>query len=454
MPKHIPEETHMPVERLLEDALRARDTETTRKLAEELHEGEAAGVFSRAPDEERAFFVEAAADILPPQALLYLEADALRSAAELLDDDTLYHAIDALETDEAVQVLEDLPEETRDRVLPELRDRRFAAQVEEGLAYPEDSVGRLMHRNFVHMPAFWTVGQAIDHLRERGAETRNMFHRLYLVDPYMRPRGSVAPSRILCSKRDLRLTDIADEDDMHTLRPEEDREAAAGLFRKYGAETVPVVNEGGFLIGEITADQIADVIDEEAHEDILKLGGVGHSDIYSNVRGAVKRRLPWLCVNLLTAVTAAFTVSLFEDAIRQATALAVLMPVIAAMAGNAGTQTLTVIVRAISTQDVSSSNALRIIRKEIQVGMINGLCLACIAGTAVMLIYQDITLGLLFGGALAGSLTAAAAAGTVIPIALEKAGADPAIASSVFLITVTDIAAFGLFLGAGAALLL
>ena len=309
-----------------------------------------------------------------------------------------------------------------------------------------------MQRQLVAAPEFWTVGQTIDYLRvDEGLP--DDFYDIYIVDPKFRPVGSIPLSRILRSKRDVYLNELIMKE-LHTVSVEMDQEEVGFRFSQYDLVSAPVVDADGRLLGVITIDDVVEVIEDEAEEDILRLGGVSEADVFASPIKTSLRRFPWLLINLATAILASVVIAQFEGAIGQVVALAVLMPIVASMGGNAGTQTLTVVVRALAVREVTTANAFRVLVKEMLAGSINGL-LFMAAGLAVALLwYGDPTLGVLFGIAMVVTLVAGVLAGVCIPLILDKFGFDPAVSSGVFLTTVTDVVGFFSFLGLAALYLL
>jgi magnesium transporter len=320
------------------------------------------------------------------------------------------------------------------------------------LSYPEESAGRLMQRETVAVPSAWTVGETIDYMRE-SEDLPDDFYDLFIVNPKHLPIGAIPLSRVLRSRRPVRLTEIMDTD-LHLLPIAMDQEDVAYQFRQYGLVSAPVVDEAGRLVGVITVDDVVHVIDEEAEDDLMKLGGVTETDLYSAALDTAKARFSWLVVNLLTAILASVVIGLFQDSIKKAVALAVLMPIVASMGGNAGTQTLTVAVRSLAMKDLTAANALRFVGKELLVGSFNGLTFAVLTGMVAWLWFDSPGLGLLMATAMIVNLLVASLSGTLIPLGLERLGVDPAIASSVFLTTVTDVVGFFAFLGLAALFLL
>ncbi|HSR55581.1 MAG TPA: magnesium transporter, partial [Alphaproteobacteria bacterium] len=331
------------------------------------------------------------------------------------------------------------------------------ALVEEALKWPEDSAGRLMERAFVAVPSFWTVGDTIDYLREEadkgGEKLPNEFYDLFVVDPAYHPVGSVSLSHLLRSRRPVRLEDLMNRG-INAIPVETDQEEVALLFRQYDLASAPVVDSSGRLVGVITHDDVLDVIDEEAEEDIMRLGGVKEDDIYLAALKTSRSRISWLLISTLSALVASVVIWQFEGTIQEIVALAILMPIVAALGGNAGTQAMTVAVRALAVKDLTAANAKRIVGKEVMVGLFNGVVLAVIVGLVAGAWFTSLGIGLVIAGAVVVNMLAAGLMGIVIPLVLDKVGADPAVSSGVFLMTVTDVVGFSAFLGFAAIFLI
>jgi magnesium transporter len=310
-----------------------------------------------------------------------------------------------------------------------------------------------MQREFVAVPNFWTVGKTVDYLREAAEELPSEFFDVFVIDPAYHITGQIPLNQLIRAKRSTRLTDIM-EDDLITIPATMDQEDVAYQFRHDELVSAPVVDENGRLIGTITIDDVVSVIDEEAQEDILKMAGVEHGDLYRAVLSTTGTRFRWLFINLITAILASIVISFFDATIEQLVALAVLMPIVASMGGNAGTQTLTVAVRALAMKEISGANTLRIIWKESLVGSLNGILFALITGTITALWFTNPMLGIVIGLAMIVNMLVAGLFGAAIPIALSSRGADPAVSSTVFLTTLTDIVGFFVFLGLAAMLLI
>jgi len=430
--------------RRIEDALAGgRNDEAKRVLAELSPVGQAA-VLEQVSEPERDALVGLLKRDLDPEVLTELDDEVRDDVLEQLDSKDIAAAATQLETDDAAGLLEDMPEDERREVLAEIPAEE-RAEIEQALAYPEDSAGRMMQRSLVKVPQSWTVGQVIDYCREAGDLPEDVYD-LFVIDRSGRLKGSVPLGRMLRSKRPVPIMEIVDPD-ISSVPATADQAEVAHLFRDQNLVSCPVVDDKGRLLGVIMVDDVVDVIDEEAEEDLLKMGGVGHDDMHANTIRTVRLRGVWLALNLFTAVVASLVIGQFEGAIEKIVALAVLMPIVASMGGNAGTQTVTVAVRALAMGELTPANALRFIVKEIAVGGLNGMIFALVMGAAVVLWYHDWRLGAVIGAAMICNLVAAALAGTLIPIGLQKFGVDPAVSSTVFLTTVTDVIGFLAFLG-------
>jgi magnesium transporter len=360
-------------------------------------------------------------------------------------------AVRDLESDDVVDLVEDLDEEAQEAVLGALpRAERVA--VEKALAYPEGSAGRLMQVEVVRAPSHWTVAEAIAHLRS-GAELPDQFYHIVLVDPRMRPVGYATLGRVLSAQGDARLDSIT-EDSFRTFGVEDDQGDVARAFNKYHLISAPVVDAAERLVGVITIDDAMTVLDEEHEEDVFRLAGVGEGGLSNSVAETVRGRLPWLLVNLGTAALSSLVISRFAGTIEALVALAALMPIVASMGGNAGTQSLTVAVRALATRDLTRANALRVVRREALVGLVNGVVLAALLGLATALLLGSWPLGGVIAAAILVNLLVASLAGTFVPLLLERLGVDPALASGTFVTTTTDVVGFFAFLGLASVVLL
>lgn len=425
------------------EAVEARDTERLSGLLDPLHPADIADLLEQISAPERRDLLQLWGREIDGEVLSELDESIREEVIESMPPEVLSEAVRELDSDDVVDLIEDLEEPQQEAILDALDDADRVA-VEQALAYPEYSAGRLMQRETVVAPEHWTVGEAIDFLR--GAEwLPDQFYHVILVDPRMKPLGNVTLGRILSSKRSARLKDITEEV-FRTIHATESETEVAYLFNQYHLISAPVVDEADRLVGVITIDDAMNVLDEEHEEDILRLAGVGEGSITDNWVEVTKQRFPWLFVNLLTAILASLVISLFEGTIEKIVALAVLMPIVASQGGNAATQGLAVAVRALATRSLTRSNALRVIRREIAQGVANGAAFAVIMGVITWFWFHQPMIGVVIGMAMIINLFAAALAGLLIPLGLEKMGFDPALASGAFVTTVTDVVGFFSFL--------
>ncbi|MFN3228909.1 MAG: magnesium transporter [Asticcacaulis sp.] len=397
------------------------------------------------------------------QVIPWIPADALAEILPELDDaireevveqvapDALAEVLQELDSDDAATVLGDLEEDQKARVLAHMPESERAA-IQTTLAYEEETAGRLMQREVVAAPQFWTVGQVIDHMRAQAEDLPELFFDIYVVDPMFRPVGAVAVSQVMRTRRDVPLTDLMEP--VTEVGVDSDQEEVAYIFEKYHMISVPVVDAGGRLVGQITVDDIVNIIQAENREDILALAGVSDEGRDSTTLDVMRSRLPWLGVNLITALLASTVIALFQNEISQLVALAVLMPIVASMGGNAGTQALTVSVRALATRELTAANALRTVWREIRVGLLNGAVFALLLSGVTYFWFKSAGLALVIAAAVLLNLTAAALAGTLVPLGLSRVGRDPAVSSPVFVTTVTDVVGFFTFLGLAALILM
>jgi magnesium transporter len=430
--------------REVELALEAGDKGAVYDLVEPLHPADIADLIEVLEPSQRAALISAITDLMSSEVIAELNDYVREELIEALPPEAVATIAKQLDTDDAVQLIEDLDEADQRAVIAEL-DPQTRAAVSSALAYPEESAGRLMSRHFVAVPEHMTVGDLIDYLRENG-DLEHAFYEVFVVDERYHPVGTCALSWILTAPRSVRLTDLMQRD--QTLIPVTmDQEEVALMFQKYALISAAVVDESGRLVGQITVDDIVHIISEEAGEDALLLAGAGDGDINEPIRQTVRTRLTWLVINLGTAVIASSVVGLFESAIASFALLAVLMPIVSGMGGNAGTQTLAVTVRALATNQLTSANTLRIIGRELRIAVINGLSLGLLIGAACALLFNNPHLGMVIGAAMLINNLTAGLSGILVPLALERLGIDPAVASSVFVTTATDVMGFFAFLG-------
>lgn len=424
-------------------AVDASDADLARDLAANLHEADLADLIEAIPGPARTRLVALLGSEFDFAALTEVDENVRLSLLENLPVDTIAEGLSELDSDDAVFILEDLPIEDRVEILGQLPAlERLVLQ--RSLDYPEQSAGRRMQTEYIAVPPFWTIGQAIDYMRETD-DLPESFYELFVVDPSYRLLGTVALDHLLRTKRPVSIFDIMGET-AHKVHAEEDQEKVARTFERYNLVSAAVVDDAERLVGVLTIDDIVDVIHEEAEEDIMRLAGVGDEDISDNFVLAVRSRFVWLLVNLLTAVLASVVIGAFDATIQQMVALAILMPIVASMGGNAATQTMTVTVRAIAMRELDSYNVRRTILREGAVGLVNGLLFALIIGVVSAVWFGNIALSVVIGVAMIVNMFLAGLAGILIPIVIDKFKGDPAIASSVFVTTVTDVAGFFVFL--------
>ncbi|MFW2343483.1 magnesium transporter [Brevundimonas sp.] len=422
-----------------------------RGLLEDLHPADVADLMGFLTVEHRAVVV------------LWLPPDLLAATLPELDDGireevlervphlTLAEALQELDSDDAAAVVEDLEDDRRERVLAAMPEMDRAA-IESSLGYAEDSAGRLMQREVMAAPQFWSVGDTIDHVRAQGEELPELFFDIYVVDPLNRPVGGVAVSQLLRAPRSAALTDLMEP--INEIAVDQDQEEVAYVFEKYHLISAPVIDSAGRLVGQITVDDIVNIIQEENREDILRLAGVSDEDRGSSISEIVRGRVPWLAVNLGTAMLGASVISWFGATIEQIIALAVLMPIVSAIGGNAGTQSLTVTVRALATRELNRSNSVRTFWREIAVGLANGLVLSPLIGVAAALWSGDWRIGAVISTAMVLNLIVAATVGVLTPLTLSRLKFDPAVSSAVFVTATTDFFGFLIFLGLATIVLL
>jgi magnesium transporter len=426
------------------DAVEAGDDETARTLVQPLHPADVADLIELARADEREGLVKALAGIVSPDVLAEMNDFVREDLLDEMEPQQVADIAGQLDTDDAVAMIEDLDHDEQQAVLEKMEPDDRAA-VEEALSYPEESAGRLMQRDVCAVPEHWKIGQVIDYLRAT-EELPDDFWEVFVVSPSHHPVGTCKLSTILRTPRTKMVADIMKRE--QTLIPVDmDQEDVALRFQKYALVSAAVTDASGRLVGMITVDDIVHIISEEAGEDVLLLSGAGDGDINEPIGETYKSRVRWLVANLMTALVAAFIIRSFEASIERMAILAALMPIVAGVGGNAGTQTLAVTVRAIATNQLTSSNHWRAVWREIRVALMNGLTVAFIIGIGVTLVLGNGELGLVIAAAMLTNIVIAGLAGVLVPLGLERAGADPAVASSVFVTMVTDSMGFLVFLG-------
>ncbi|MFY9319145.1 magnesium transporter [Lentibacter algarum] len=432
------------------EAVQAGARDELISLMEPMHAADIADLLEQISSADRYALIELYGVEFDGEILSELDESIREDVISALRPEVLAEAVRELESDDVVDLLEDLEQLQQDAIFNALDDAD-AMVARQALSYPEDSAGRMMQREVVAAPEHWCVGDVIDFMRS-SEDLPEQFYHVVLVDPRMHPVGNVTLGRIMGAPRKQPLSDLT-EDVFQIIPVDQDEGDVAYAFNQYHLISAPVVDDEGRLVGVITIDDAMVVLDEEHEEDILRLAGVGEGSLTDRVISTTKRRFPWLAVNLATAVLASLVIAQFEGVISDFVALAVLMPIVASMGGNAGTQSLTVAVRAIATKDLTGSNVWRVIRREVLVGAVNGAIFALVMGVVCLLWFSSATLGLVIASAMVINLVVAGFAGTVIPVALEKAGVDPALASGAFVTTVTDVVGFFAFLGLAALVL-
>ena len=420
------------------------DSSKLKQIIQPLHPADLADLLTFLDKNQRTYILKVLDQEQYTNVLAELDDTIIDETFEESEDAKIVQSISEMETDDAINLIETLEPDVQknilDQVNPSIREI-----FQESLNYPEDSAGRRMQKEFVSMPSYWTVGQAIDHLREE-ADLPDDFYELFVVDPSNRPLGSVSVSRVLKSKRNIKLNDILDASPKF-VDATMDQEEVALFFEQYSLVSAGVVDVHNRLIGRITADDIVWVLQEEAEEDILRLGGVSESEMNQSIGRSTKRRFIWLFLNLLTAILASYVISLFDASIEKMVALAVLMPIVASMGGNAGTQTLTLTVRSLAIKELVKNNRKKVFLKEIAISILNGFIFAILTGVAAFLWFEDLSLSIIVGAAMIINILSAGLFGFLIPYIFDKIKIDPALASSVFVTTITDVFGFLSFLG-------
>ncbi|MEQ8601582.1 MAG: magnesium transporter [Devosia sp.] len=413
-------------------------------VMEPLHHSEVGDVLEQLYAAERLALVHALGEKFDFSALTEVDESIRLEIMESLPNAAIARGVAELDNDDAVYLLEDLEEVDRDEILSALPVFERLT-LKRSLDFPEDSAGRRMQTDFIAIPPFWTVGQVIDYLRAE-KDLPDEFYQLYVVDASYTVLGTLPLDKFLRTPRATKIDSIMNTNFV-LVNAEEDQEEAARSFERYDLVEVGVVDESGRLVGVLTIDDIVDVIQEEAEEDIRLMAGVGDEDVSDTTLDTVKSRVPWLVVNLVTAVLVSLVIGLFNATIEQMVALAVLMPIVASMGGNAGAQTMTVTVRALAMRELDGGRLKRLIRREMVVGVVNGVIFAVLIGIVTAIRYGDVQLGIVIGMAMVINMIVAGTFGILIPLALDKLKADPAIASAVFVTTITDVIGFFAFLG-------
>jgi len=429
----------------VQDAIEDQDKKACKAMVKPLEAEDLADLFEYLSPEDHQALVGWISKDQIGDLLTEVDEDIRDQIVENMATKDLATALKDLDSDDAVHVIEDLSEEDQQAVLGRLPEQDRAL-IEDSLSYPEDTAGRLMQHEVVTVPSHWDVGTTIDFMRNEKNGLPEEFYEIFVVNPRFEVIGLLSVSKLLRHSRKELVEDLI-RSEFKSVPAMADQEDVAHLFRTYGLISAPVINESGRLLGRITVDDVMDVMDEEAEEDLMRLGGVGTDDLYLAVLKTSRLRFWWLGVNLLTAFFASLVIAQFSDALETIVALAILMPIVASMAGNAGTQTLTVTVRALAMRELSEINFSRLVGKEILVGTLNGVLFAGLTAGAAYLWFSDLSVAIIIAASTVASLMVANCAGAAIPYTLDRLKIDPAIASGVFLTTVTDVMAFATFLG-------
>ena len=422
-------------------------------LLSDISSGELANIIEQLDASSRKKLIFFLGSSIEPEIILELDKDIRKEIILVVGEHTFLDVVSKLDTDDLIVVLEELDEDVRGQYLKLLPKKSQRELVKKGLKFPEDTAGRIMSTNVVSISASWTIGKTLKFLRQKKELLPDDIFEVYILDSKRKPIGTLNLNTIVRSSSGTTVKDIMNTQ-FKTIPIDTDQEEIALGFRQNNLIAAPVVDKSGKIVGQINHDDIIDIIEEETEEDLLRLSGVQSGDTYSAVLQTIKSRFSWLLINLLTAIAASFVIGIFESALKQVVALAILMPIVASMGGNAGTQTLTVAVRSLALREITRANALRVIGKEFAVGAINGLIFAAIIGTVASYWFNLPLLGFVIAAAMVLNLIIACLSGILIPLILDKTGIDPAIASTVVLTTITDIFGFFTFLGLGSIYLL
>jgi len=431
---------------LFNEKIKSKDVQFINQTLKDLHPADVANLIENLPADTREKLIEIEAFNIEAEIFIEINESIQAEVLLLLSAESIAKILHKLESDNALQILEKLEEKKKKKVLDKLLPKdRFL--LEEGLSYPEDSAARIMQREFTAVPSNWTVGQTIDYLREN-KELPKEFLEIFIVDNDFKPIGTVPSSRVLRTPRDSKMNSIMRKVPV-LISVNMDKEEVGHTFENYNLVSAGVVNKNNKLVGMITADDVVTVVQEEAEEDVLRLAGVGDEEITDSVAIKTKRRFNWLLLNLFTALIATWVISRFGATIEQMVALAFLMPIVASMGGNAGMQTLAVTIRAIAKKELSSGNFFTVVTKEFIIGVLNGIIFAIITGVIVQFWFKEINLSILIAVSMILNMIVAGLFGILVPVSLKKFNIDPAIASSVFVTTITDVIGFLSFLGIG-----
>jgi len=434
------------------EAVEEQDADTVTHALETLSPADTAELIAKIGNDTRDELLTLYGKTLSPECFLEMDTELQRATLSTMPAHQVASIITELESDDALELVMSLDDDFQKKIIHKL-STKLRVVMEEGLSFPEDSAGRLMQRELVSVPELWTAGKTIDYLRAASHDLPDDFSDVFIITPTHHVIGQIPLNRLVRAKRGQKNNELMLRE-LTSVPATMDQEDVAHLFRREDILSAPVTDEDGRLIGAITIDDIVDVIDTEAQEDLMKMAGVEQGDFYRAIFATTGTRFRWLFVNLLTAIIASIVISFFDATIEQIVALAVLMPIVASMGGNAGTQALTVAVRALATRELSTTNTWRMIWKETIVGSLNGIAFAAITGGITALWFASPMLGAVIAAAMVINLFAAGFFGAMIPIYLDKIGKDPAVSSTVFLTTITDVIGFFAFLGLAALFLI
>ena len=437
----------------LMDSINLNLVDKTQSLLSDLSSGEIANIIEQLDASDRKKLIFFLGSSIVPEIILELDKDIRKEIISVVGEHTFLNVVSKLDTDDLIVVLEEVDEDKRGQYLKLLPKKSQRELVKKGLKFPEDTAGRIMSTNVVSVSASWTIGKTLKFLRQKKELLPDDIFEVYILDSKKKPVGTLNLNTLVRSRINITVRDVMNTQ-FKTIPINTDQEEIALGFKQNNLISAPVVDKSGKIVGQINSDDIIDIIEEEAEEDLLRLSGVQSGHIYSAVLQTIKSRFTWLLINLFTAIAASFVIAIFESSLKQVVALAILMPIVASMGGNAGTQTLTVAVRALALREITRANALRVIGKEFVVGAINGLIFAVIIGTIASYWFEMPLLGFVIAAAMILNLVIACLSGILIPLILDKTGVDPAIASTVLLTTITDIFGFFTFLGLGTIYLL
>ena len=445
MSKHIRNNEHHNLFKEFHLAITTNNAELIKSLIVKIHVADLALIISEYKAEKKLIFINLIGDNFPADLFLKLQESVIEELISLIGAKKSAKIIAKLEINEILAILEELNQQTQEQIIG-FFTKEIRQEINSGFSYPNDSIARLMHKNFLSVPSHWNIAQVHKYcVRHKKIITQN-FHGVFVVDQLFKPIGIVPTKEIVVNSSKTLISEVM-EQNFYSFNYLNTQKEVAIDFNKYDLACAPIVNNDNRIIGFIAIDDVIEIVEESAKEDILHFAGVAESDIYSGYKRTLKQRLPWLFINLLTAILASIVIAIFDDTIKTLVALAILMPIIASMGGNAGIQTLTIAVRALATKELNQQNVFKIIAKEFFIGFTNGCFFALFCFAFIWLFFQNLKLAYLFSGATIITLTIAGLTGAIIPIIINRFKADPAISSGIILTTVTDIIAFLAFLG-------